>query len=155
MKVDPLSIVYRVPQAVLDGSQAFLRERGQDDCEGTALWIGRPGERVGEVDILRVFVPEQECLKTPDGVAVRLTEKAHYTLTDNLADGELFYCRIHSHPKKAYHSDLDDMNAVITHQGAISIRSSAIAAPTSPPTANVAMSQPRRRAMRRGRFGRL
>lgn len=42
MKVDPLSIVYRVPQAVLDGSQAFLRERGQDDCEGTALWIGRP-----------------------------------------------------------------------------------------------------------------
>lgn len=120
MKEDLLSIVYRVPQAVLDDSRVFLRERGQEDCEGTALWIGRP-RRIGEVDILRIFVPEQECLKTCDGVAVRLTEKAHYTLTDNLADGELFYCRIHSHPKKAYHSDLDDANAVITHQGAISI----------------------------------
>lgn len=121
MNVDPLSIVYRVPQAVLDSSRTFLRERGQDYCEGTALWIGRLGERVGEVNILRIFVPEQECLKTADGVAVRLTEKAHYTLTDNLADGELFYCRIHSHPKKAYHSDLDNVNAIITHQGAISI----------------------------------
>jgi hypothetical protein len=43
MKGDPLSIVYRVPQTVLDDSRAFLRERGKDGCEGTALWIGRPG----------------------------------------------------------------------------------------------------------------
>jgi hypothetical protein len=83
--------------------------------------VDRQARQVSKVNILRVFVPEQECLKTPDGVAVRLTEKAHYTLTDNLADVELFYCRIHSHPRGAYHSDLDDANAVITHQGAISI----------------------------------
>jgi hypothetical protein len=121
MKADPLSTVYRVPRAVLDGSRAFLHERGLESCEGTALWIGRATEWGDEVDILRVFVPEQECLKTPDGVAVRLTEEAHYTLTDNLREGELFYCRIHSHPSKAYHSDLDDANAVITHQGAVSI----------------------------------
>ncbi len=73
------------------------------------------------VEITRLFVPEQECLKTPDGVAVRLTEDAHFTLTDNLADGELFYCRIHSHPCGAHHSELDDANAVITQQGAVSI----------------------------------
>ena len=121
MKANPLSIVYRVPRAVLDGSRAFLRERGLEGCEGTALWIGRPRGSAGEVDITRLFIPEQECLKTPDGVAVRLTEEAHYTLTDNLADGELFYCRIHSHPKKAHHSELDDANAVITHQGAVSV----------------------------------
>jgi hypothetical protein len=45
MKVDPLSSVYRVPQGILDGSRAFLRERGLEGCEGTALWMGRPGGR--------------------------------------------------------------------------------------------------------------
>lgn len=121
MKANPLSIVYRVPRAVLNDSRTFLHERGQKGCEGTGLWIGRAGGSANEVDITRLLIPEQECLKTPDGVAVRLTEEAHFTLTDNLADGELFYCRIHSHPKKAHHSELDDANAVITHQGAVSI----------------------------------
>jgi hypothetical protein len=52
---------------------------------------------------------------------VELTERAHYTLTDNLVSGELFYARIHSHPGKAFHSETDDENGVISHQGAISI----------------------------------
>lgn len=121
MSGGPLRTVYSVPQAVLDDTRSFLRERGLERCEGTALWVGRPGPSDGEVDITRVFVPEQVCLKTPDGVAVRLTEEAHYTLTDHLEVGERFYCRVHSHPKEAYHSETDDANAVITHQGAISV----------------------------------
>lgn len=121
MNRDPLSIVYHVPRHVLDGSRSFLRERGLQGCEGTALWIGTPGASENEVDISRVFVPDQVCIKTPGGVGVELTDEAHYTLTDNLGPGEQFYCRIHSHPKRAYHSRRDDANGVITHQGAISI----------------------------------
>lgn len=121
MSGNPLSVVYRVPQSILDDSRDFLRERGLEGCEGMALWIGKPDLAVDAVNIERVFIPEQVCIKTEDGVAVRLTEEAHYTLTDNLATGEIFYCRIHSHPGKAYHSEIDDANAVITHQGAISI----------------------------------
>lgn len=121
MSGNPTSAVYRVSQSVLDDSQRFLRERGLDGCEGTALWVGKLSLTANQVDIERVFVPEQICIKTEHDVAVRLTDEAHYTLTDNLAGGEMFYCRIHSHPKKAYHSETDDANAVITHQGAISI----------------------------------
>lgn len=114
------NILHYVPQRVLDESRDFLYEKGLDGCEGTALWIGRPA-MTNEVNILRLFAPEQTCTKSRYGVAVDLTKEAHYTLTDNLEPGERFYVRIHSHPKEAYHSERDDKNAVITHQGAVSI----------------------------------
>jgi hypothetical protein len=111
--------VYHVPAQVVQTTRDFLYERGLDGCEGTALWIGCPNG--SEILVTRVLIPEQRCIKTEYGVAVELTEKAHYTLTDHLAPGERFYIRIHSHPGRAYHSKTDDANAVITHQGAISI----------------------------------
>jgi hypothetical protein len=111
--------LYHVPGQVLTATRDFLYTRGLEGSEGTALWIGR---RAGsEIQITRVLIPEQLCLKSAYGVAVQLTEQAHYTLTDHLAPGERFYIRIHSHPGRAYHSKTDDANGVITHQGAISI----------------------------------
>ena len=121
MSTDPLSTIYRVPQRVLDTSHELLYACGLDGNEGTALWIGQPVADRNIVDITRLFIPEQIPIKTAVGVAVDLTERAHFTLTDHLAPGELFYCRIHSHPHDAYHSARDDANGVITHQGAISI----------------------------------
>jgi len=114
-----LSVTYTVPQGVLDETRAFLYHRGLEGCEGAALWIGRPHDET--IQITRVCVPEQRCIKTPWGIAVDLTEHAHYTLTDQLESGERFVARIHSHPREAYHSDRDDANAVITHEGAISV----------------------------------
>lgn len=121
MSKDPRAIIYRVPQRVLDDSRDFLRARGAEGHEGTALWIGRPCQVTGDVDIVRLFVPDQIAIRTLHGVAVDLTPEAHYTLTDNLGPRELFFCRIHSHPEEAFHSRRDDANSVITHQGAISI----------------------------------
>lgn len=110
---------YFVPQTVLDDTHAFLYQRGLLGCEGAALWIAKPQDAVAQVT--RLFVPEQRCIKTPWGAAVELTEEAHYTLTDHLEPGERIAIRIHSHPHEAYHSPRDDANAVITHDGAISI----------------------------------
>jgi hypothetical protein len=112
-------LTYDLPQHALDESRAFLYTRGLVGCEGTGLWVGR--QEGSFVTITRLFVPEQICVRTEEGVAVYLTEKAHYTLTDNLGENERFYARIHSHPTRAYHSEVDDANAVISHQGAISI----------------------------------
>ncbi len=112
-------VLHYVPQCMLDESRDFLYRRGLEGCEGTALWIGRPVG--GEVLLTRLFVPEQVCIKTAYGIGVDLTERAHYTLTDTLEPGERFYARIHSHPREAFHSKRDDANAVITHQGALSI----------------------------------
>lgn len=112
---------YIVPQTVLDESQAFLRIRGLEGCEGMALWIGRPAKEANRFEITRIFVPEQVCIKSEFGVAVDMTARAHYTLTDALIPGERFYVRIHSHPGEAFHSLRDDENAVLTHEGAISV----------------------------------
>jgi hypothetical protein len=117
----PASVpVFRVPATVLVQSQDFLRERGSKQLEGTALWAGEP-EEDGGVRITRLIVPAQVAESTEFGSYVELTPRAHYTLPDLLAEGELFYARIHSHPGRAYHSSTDDANRVITQNGAISI----------------------------------
>lgn len=112
---------YTVPQMVLDETHAFLYRRGLLGCEGMALWIGQPGPHHTVFTITRALIPDQLCIKTKQGVAVMLTEEAHYTLTDHLRSGERFYVRVHSHPGEAYHSPQDDENAVLTHEGALSI----------------------------------
>jgi hypothetical protein len=112
-------VEYHVPQRVLEDSYAFLALRGKQGYEGTGLWLGRPASNL--VEITRFFAPEQDAMKGPHGVSVALTQRAHYALTDELRPGERFYVRIHSHPGRAYHSPTDDANAVLTHEGAISI----------------------------------
>jgi hypothetical protein len=112
--------IFHVAATVLQESQEFLRDRGRRRLEGTALWAGEPGDG-GSVRITRLIVPEQLAESTEFGSYVELTRRAHYTLPDMLAPGELFYSRIHSHPGRAYHSSTDDANRVITHRGAISI----------------------------------
>ena len=110
---------YLVPANILSETQEFLYARGLEGCEGTLLWIGVSSD--GHKQITRILVPEQVCIKTKFGVAVDLTERAHYTLTDSLEPDERFFVRVHSHPERAYHSKRDDENAILTHQGALSV----------------------------------
>lgn len=110
---------YRASAPILSETRAFLHQRGLEGCEGMLLWIGI--QRDQRVQITRVFIPEQRCVKTRFGVAVELTPHAHYTLPDTLREAERFYARVHSHPTEAFHSHRDDQNAVLTHEGALSI----------------------------------
>lgn len=108
-----------VPLDILGQTRDFLYQCGLEGNEGMVLWIGRVSG--DDVKITRVFVPEQVATRSQFGVAVDLTERAHYTLPDELKSGERFFVRVHSHPRSAFHSARDDANAVITHQGALSI----------------------------------
>ena len=113
------NLIHVVPQRVLDDSRAFFQARGAEGYEGTALWVGRPDGP--DVKIVRLFVPEQVAESDGYGARVDLTPHAHYTLTDDLANDERFYVRIHAHPREAYHSARDDENAILTHEGALSV----------------------------------
>ncbi len=110
---------YVTPQMVLNDCRTFLQERGREGCEGTGLLAGY--KLATHVRVSRFIAPEQRCIKSAFGVSVELTEQAHHTLIDLLLPDERFYARIHSHPRRAYHSEMDDGNGVLTHQGAISI----------------------------------
>lgn len=111
---------FLVPSSVLVEARDFFRARGRERCEGTALLVGRLADD-SLVRITRLFIPDQVAQPEEWGACVELTAEAHYTLPDNLGSGELFYARIHSHPGRAYHSATDESNAVLTHEGAISI----------------------------------
>ena len=113
------AVMHLVPQRVLDESREFFRDRGAHRYEGTALWVGKP--RATDVEIVRLFVPEQVAESDEYGASVDLTPHEHYTLTDQLVDDERFYVRIHAHPREAYHSPRDDANAILTHEGALSV----------------------------------
>ena len=116
----PLNVEFTIPVSVLEETRAFFQLKGRDRCEGTGLLIGVFRD-AAHASVTRVFFPEQVCRKSRWGVAVDLTERAHYTLPDELKGDERFLARIHSHPAKAYHSERDDENQVISHKGAISI----------------------------------
>lgn len=111
---------YVVPRRVLDSTRAFLFARGASGSEAVVVWIGRVVDDV-TAEITEAFAPEQIAHKSEHGVAVEVTQEGLTRLIAALKPGEFVVCRVHSHPGDAYHSDLDNLNMLISHQGAISI----------------------------------
>jgi hypothetical protein len=111
---------YIVPQDVIDGTQAFLFARGLKGAEAVVVWVGTVvDEETGE--IVGAYAPEQVARSSEYGVSVEVTQEGLTQLITSLAEGTFVLCRVHSHPSEAYHSDLDDLNMLISHEGAISI----------------------------------
>jgi hypothetical protein len=46
---------------------------------------------------------------------------AQHAMPASLGRGEEYLIRVHSHPAEAFHSEADDANLVLSHEGAISI----------------------------------
>lgn len=111
---------YVVPRPVIEATQAFLFARGLEGVEAVAVWIGHVLDDTRGV-ITDVYVPEQIARRSEYGVSVEVTQEGLTRLISLLEPGTFVLCRVHSHPSAAYHSDLDDLNMLISHQGAISI----------------------------------
>jgi hypothetical protein len=109
-----------VPGEVIETTEAFLRERGRAECEAVVLWFGVVGD-TGSATVSSAYVPEQTPFAFDDGVGVYIDEEAITRVILALAGDEIVLARIHSHPRAAYHSDTDDLNRLISHEGAISI----------------------------------
>ncbi|MEA2372640.1 MAG: hypothetical protein QOH12_3034 [Solirubrobacteraceae bacterium] len=109
-----------VPAEVLTETQELLREAGTEGLESTVLWLGRlVTSAVAEV--LVVVRPRQVAYRTHEGVGVEVPEDALFELIAALPDGIVVLARVHTHPGTAYHSEVDDTNMLIAHDGAISI----------------------------------
>lgn len=118
--VPPTLHRYRVPAGVVRETEAFLSERGRFGVEGTCVWLGRvTGEVEATIDSL--YVPEQIAYRTDSGLAVTVTRAGLQGLTTSLEPGTFVLARVHSHGGEPYHSDTDDANMLVSHQGAISI----------------------------------
>jgi hypothetical protein len=111
---------YVVPKRVLDESRSFLRARGLEGYEAVILWLGRVVDDT-TAQVTSAYAPQQIGRSSARGVSVEVTQDGLAKLISSLAPGEFVLIRVHSHPGEAYHSDLDDANLLISHDGAISI----------------------------------
>jgi hypothetical protein len=115
-----LGATYVVPQAVLDATRHTLRVAGGKRLEAVVLWIASPRVQTA-VEIVTELVPPQIAYRSRDGVAVQIPDDVIAEIIAALPAGFAVAARVHSHPSAAYHSSTDDDNALLSHQGAISI----------------------------------
>ncbi len=109
-----------VPRSVIQEGHHFLRIAGRAGREGLVLWIGR---RDGATFIVtELVIPEQQGIRTNDGVCVIIEGKALARLNADLYRRQLqLIAQIHSHPGAAYHSSTDDEYAIATKVGCLSL----------------------------------
>lgn len=112
---DP-ELIFHVPFAILDHSLEVLRRQGWRGHEGVALWAGQfhgDGFRIS-----RVIIPEQFTGR----LFYRISSDETFRILDQISgDGLVIPIQIHSHPEEAFHSEVDDEDAFIRQENAVSI----------------------------------
>ena len=104
-----------LPSPVLEDARRFFEDRGTFGLEGTAM-IKAGGGRV------ELVVPTQHARRDLHGhVNVEVPRAGQMELARALTADEVYVARIHSHPAEAFHSHADDVNPVITFEGALSV----------------------------------
>jgi len=108
---------YRIPASIVHTTAQALREQGGGVREAVALWQGRIlSEEVAE--ITKLHVPRQ--LTGPLHFNVPLDERLRLVREVSKED-EFILIQLHTHPRHAFHSVVDDQLAITKHTGAISI----------------------------------
>lgn len=120
MSEGPPEVHYTVSQEVLARSRELLAEIGRDGFEAVVVWVGRRVDD-GNAEVLAVWRPEQVCVRSADGVGVEVPAEAIADLIAALEPGTSILARVHTHPTDAYHSEVDNDNMLLSHQGAISV----------------------------------
>lgn len=121
-KQSPLLSVERVvvPRPLAESVQEHLRKMGDDGCEGVAFWAGNVSGKLAIVTA--AFMPPQSAGQVGEGSAVIVFGKALFEMNVWLHQrGLTLLAQIHSHPSVAYHSETDDLHAIMTQIGGLSI----------------------------------
>lgn len=120
-----MTIVY-CPQSVVDQTVSSLRADGEHERESVMLWLGK---RTGDhITVTEAFRPEQ----TASSHRFWIPEPAMDALRAHLGrDRLMIAAQVHSHPEEAFHSEADDVWAIVRHEGALSLVVPDFAAGTS------------------------
>ncbi|MGH3147146.1 MAG: Mov34/MPN/PAD-1 family protein [Rubrobacter sp.] len=110
----------RVPRKLALEAHLHLRQAGEHDMEGFALWAGV--HRDEEFLVTQTAIPAQEGLVLEDGVCVAVGGEELHRINVWLFEEELaLIAQLHSHPTEAYHSVTDDAFPIATTVGALSL----------------------------------
>jgi hypothetical protein len=101
-------------------SYAFLSRVGQTENEAIVLWAGRCAE--SEFRVTEFIIPKQTPIRTDGGLCYVVMGEELFRINQYLyTRGLELIAQLHTHPEKAYHSDLDDAYPVITEAGGVSL----------------------------------
>lgn len=104
-----------VPISLLEDARVFFENCGNRGCEGTAMIMSGP-DGIAH----RLVIPDQRATPLPY-CSVEVTRHGKFDLAAALGPDDLYVSRIHSHPGLAFHSETDNANPALTHEGALSI----------------------------------
>lgn len=97
-----------------------LQTFGRTGCEGLVLWMGSVSG--SEARVADAWVPPQTPIRSDSGIGYMVSKE---TLTEISREcrrsGLGLVAQVHSHPRRAYHSDADDRYAVVTTNGGFSL----------------------------------
>jgi Prokaryotic homologs of the JAB domain len=106
--------VFVIPDAVAAATMAHLRSKGLEEEEGVVLWRGT----FSPPTVTGVIVPEQETDRGRFIVPLRERQRIARLLAGT---GEMIVVQVHSHPEAAFHSPIDDEEAIPRRVGAYSL----------------------------------
>lgn len=106
----------RCRRAVVERSIDFLQEAGHRETECVVLWLAcRPAD---DALVVEAYRPEQ--IAEHDRFII--PRDAMRALMRHVRDDRLsLLAQVHSHPEEAFHSWVDDREAIVRHNGALSI----------------------------------
>ena len=115
-KLSNLRLVYHVTLRTIAKTLAFLQKKGMVGHEGVVLWPGRVVENVckGSSPIFPRQVTGPLHYRIPDDETFRIIGYIY-------RQGLVIPIQVHSHPREAFHSQVDDERAFVQHENAVSI----------------------------------
>jgi hypothetical protein len=105
---------FSVPAGVVATTVAHLRAKGLEESEGVVLWQGT----FDPPRITAVIVPEQETSAGRFRVPLAERQRIARMLAGT---GEMIVAQVHSHPHHAFHSWIDDEEAIPRRVGSYSL----------------------------------
>lgn len=119
-----------LPKSLLERTIQILQTGGQRREERVALWLASSASRPF-APVVEVYEPEQ----VADIDYFRLPPGAMRILMDHLrTTRRRIVAQIHTHPGRAFHSDVDAEWAIVRHVGALSLVLPRFATTTTPDT---------------------
>ena len=111
---------FQITSSDIHETVVAIRDAGKAGYELFVLWSGIVDESTFVVK--KVHVPRQESHITENGLYVIVSGDELRSISMELYEtGQILGAQVHSHPDKAYHSEMDDTYPMVATGGALSI----------------------------------
>lgn len=109
-----------IPRYRIENMYRYFRFAGANGYECVGLFAGKQRSTVFE--ITESIVPKQKSFKGEVGLMYSVDgEELHKINVELFNKNLILFAQIHTHPRKAYHSEMDDAYPIVATVGSLSI----------------------------------